>query len=49
MCYYWKVSEKTHFFKNMFFTLKLFRKMISTSNQNTEFHDLFGIKMVEVF
>ena len=49
MCCYWKVSEKTQFFKNMSFALKLLRKMISTSNQNTEFHDLFGKKMAEVF
>ena len=41
MCFYWKL--KNAYFQNMFLTLKLFRKMISTSNQNTEYKDFsFG-------
>ena len=41
MCFYWKL--KNALFQNMFLTLKLFRKMISTSNQNAEFQDFsFG-------
>ena len=41
MCFYWKLKNAC--FQNMFLTLKLFRKMISTSNQNTEYKDFsFG-------
>ena len=42
-------TEKANFLKILFLTLKLFRKMISTSNQNTEFQGFFAIKMAEVF
>ena len=40
---------KSHFFKNMFLTLKLFSKIIFTSNQNTEFQDFFAMKMAKAF